>query len=96
MAGYIKIMRSDLATGTGGRPAEEYRFSYVTGSNAWVGTFDFNGLQNFLISEIGLTPSRTTEVVNQARLQGTVTLPEISLSENRAAQMGLAQLPSDG
>ena len=93
MAGYIKIMRSDLATGTHGRTDEEYRFSYVTGSNSWVRTFDFYGLQSFLSSEVGLTPSRTTEVVNQARLQGAVTLPDVNIHD--AAALGLAQLPSD-
>src|SRR6185312_4683738 len=44
MAGYLKILRTDLATGTHGRTAEEYTLSYVTGSNTWVKTFDYEGL----------------------------------------------------
>ncbi|MGH9525014.1 MAG: hypothetical protein ACRD3E_21005 [Terriglobales bacterium] len=95
MAGYIKILRTDLATGTHGQTMESYRLSYVTGGDAWVRDFDFDGLQNFLISNVGLTPARTTDVMNQARLHGTSTVPAVDFPENDALQSGMTQLPSD-
>lgn len=95
MAGYIKIMASNLATGTCGPGVEEYQFSYVTGGNAWVRTFDLVGMEEFLISEVGLTPERVREVMKQVRLQGTVTVPGVELRENEANALGLHHFPSD-
>lgn len=95
MAGYIKIMASNLATGTCGPAAEEYQFSYVTGGNSYARTFDFPGVQEFLISEVGLTPARVDEVLKQVRLQGTATIPGVSLPESETSALGLEHFPSD-
>jgi hypothetical protein len=95
MAGYIKIMASNLATGTCGPAVEEYQFSYVSGGNAWVRTFDFTGMEQFLISEVGLTPERVRDLMKQVRLQGTATIPGAEFSENQALTLGLEHMPSD-
>ena len=95
MAGYIKIERSSMASGTYGHTAEEYHLSYVTGSKAWGRTFDGAGLESFLTSNIGLTPARATAVVNQVKTQGSATVPEVNVRETEAAGMGLAELPSN-
>lgn len=95
MAGYIKILRTDLATGTHGRTLESYRLSYVTGGNSFVRDFDFSGLQDFLTGSLGLTPARATDALNKAQLQGTSNVPGVSIPEHEALAMGFTQLPSD-
>ena len=74
---------------------ESYRVSYVTGSTTWARDFDFDGLETFLIRSVGLTPERASTAISQARLHGTVNLPDVSLRESEAPAMGMTQLPSD-
>ena len=95
MAGYLKILRTNLATGTCGPTDEAYRLSYVTGGNAWVRDFDHDGLQSFLIHDVGITAEHAATIINQARLQGTATIPAVNIPENEAPQFGMTQLPSD-
>src|SRR5690349_14543610 len=95
MAGYLKILRTDLATGTHGRTLESYRLAYVAGGNSWARSFDADWLPRFLVHSIGLTPERASDVMDQARLQGTSNIPGVHMSENETAAMGMSQLPSD-
>ena len=95
MAGYVHITRTDVATGTYGRSAEEYRFIYTAGGNSWARTFDDRGLEEFLTSEVGLPPNVAGEIANRARLHGNVTVPDIALRESELPAMQLTQLPSD-
>jgi len=95
MAGYLKILRTDLATGTHGRTAEEYTLSYVTGSNTWVKTFDYEGLLTVLVHSIGLTRELAGDALHRAQRQGATTVPSVEISANDAQAMGLMQAPSD-
>lgn len=95
MAGYIKILRTDVATGTHGPTVDTYKLSYVAGGNSWAREFDFEGLKSFLIHSIGLTPEHVSKAMDQALRQGTSTVPGISLAEHEALEMNLTQLPSD-
>lgn len=95
MAGYIKILRTDVATGTHGRTIDTYKLSYVASGSSWVRDFDFEGLKSFLIHSIGLTPEHASEAMNQAQRHGTSNVPGISIAEHEALAMDLTQLPSD-
>ena len=96
MAGYIHITRAGAATGTYGASAlPEYQLTYVTGGNSFVRTFSDAGMEEFLASYIGLTADEAAAAIDRVRLHGNATIPEVGLSEQTAAALGLTQLPSD-
>ena len=95
MTGYLHIFRSDVATGTFGRPIPEFQLTYTSGRQSWARTFDEESLEEFLVSELALTPEYTEEIMDRVRLQGNVTVPDIEIAEVEASAMRLHQMPSD-
>lgn len=95
MAGYIHIFRTELATGTYGSSITEYQLTYTSGRNSWARTFDGEGLEEFLVHDVGLAPEDAATILDRARLQGNVTVADINIPESEAGALGLQQMPVD-
>ena len=95
MTGYLHIFRSDVATGTYVRPVPEFQLTYTSGRHSWARTFDEDGLEEFLLSELALAPESTAEIMQRIRTDGNATIPDVSVSEEEMSAMKLLEMPSD-
>ena len=72
-----------------------YQFSFNTGGNVYSKVFNEEHLLEFLTEELGLRVDVRDMAMNQLHSLGNSTIPDIELSENDAAAMGMEEVGAD-
>ncbi len=72
-----------------------YQFSFNAGGNAFSKVFDEPELVEFLSEELALRADLVDDAMGLLRTGEKATIPNVELSENDAAAMGLQEVGSD-
>ena len=96
MLGFAHVIRLGVREGTYGRIVGEYQFTYNSGGNMWVRTFDDEAsLAEFMGSDVAISPHVVASALEELSRSGSATVTDVEIRESEAPAMGLEQLPSD-
>ncbi len=95
MPGFAHIFRVGEATGTYGKRVFEYQLNYTVGGNTYARVFDEDGLDQFLRSDLALTPEMADQTMRELRESGKATVANVEIPAHEAPALGLQQLPSE-
>lgn len=95
MPGFAHIFLLGAEPQKYGKIVPQYQFNYTMGGNSYVRVFDEKGLEQFLGSEIGMTPEMVDKAMQELRQLGKTTIAHVEIPEHQAPALGLQQLPAD-
>ena len=72
-----------------------YQFTFSAGGNAYSKVFDEKHLLQFLAEGLALRADVCDTAMDQLRALGNATIPDVELSENDAAAMGMEEVGAD-
>lgn len=93
--GYARILKIGEVDGSAGARVPQYQFIYNDGGNTYSRTLDETNLVELLSDEIGLRPDIVDAALKGVRKDGHTTIPDVDISENEAAAIGLQEVGSD-
>jgi hypothetical protein len=94
MAGYAHILRLGEVIDTTGVRVPEFQFTYSDGDNSYARTFDETDLITFLTEDVALTSDVLDVALRDLRETGSSIIPDVHISGNDAAALGLQEVPS--
>ena len=96
MTGYAHIFALPSSTGDSGQvEVPRYQFTFDVGGNAYSKVLAEGELQEFLLDELGLRADLVDQTLKIVRDEGKVTIPDVEISENDAAVMGMMVAGTD-
>jgi len=84
-----------IAGDSTGVRAPAYQFTFSTGGIAYGKVLSEDELPEFLADELGLRADVVDETMNLLHTEGKTTIPDVEISENDAAVMGLMEVGAD-
>lgn len=94
--GYAHIFAlPPLAGDSGGVQIPAYQFTFNSGGTAYSKVVDEQELLELLTAELGVTAAVVDDGMKILRSEGKVTIPDVEISENDAAVMGLMEVNTD-
>ncbi len=95
MPGFAHIFRLGQQTGTYGKTIFEYQLNYTIAGDTYARVFEDAELEQFLRSNLGLTPEAVETTLRDLRELGKATVAGVDIPSHELPAMGLQQVPSD-
>ncbi len=94
--GYAHIFAVPPVAGdSGGVQVPAYQFTFNSGGTAYSKIVEEDELLELLTDELGLTAAAVDDGMKILQTEGKVTIPDVEISENDAAVMGLMEVGTD-
>jgi hypothetical protein len=93
--GYARILKVGEMEDSAGIRVPQYQFIYNDGGNTYSRTLDEMSLIELLTKELALRPNIADAALKEVRREGRATIPDVEISENEAAAIGLQEVGSD-
>ena len=93
--GFARILKIGEMNDAAGVRVPQYQFIYNDGGNSYARTLDETSLIELLAKELGLRADIVDSALTGVRRDGHTTIPDVAISENDAAAMGLQEVGSD-
>jgi hypothetical protein len=93
--GFARILRIGEMNGSAGTRVPQYQFIYNDGGNSYSRTLDEGSLIELLAQDLGLREDIVDAALTEVRHHGHSNIPDVAISENDAAAMGLQEVGSD-
>lgn len=93
--GFARILKVGQYSNSAGLHHPQYQFIFNAGGNSFSNVFDEPKLVELMGDEMGLRSDVIDQALSVLRRDGHVTIPDVELSENHAAALGLQEVGSD-
>ncbi|HVZ17781.1 MAG TPA: hypothetical protein VG897_11725 [Terriglobales bacterium] len=95
--GYLHIFALPSATGgdSGAVEAPRYQFTFNQGGNTYSKVLNEEDLEVFLRDELGMRADLADEAMRGLHADGNIVIPNVKISDNDTAVMGLMEVGSD-
>ena len=94
-AGYAHIFVLPRSTDSQGLRVPLYQFTFNAGGNAYSKVLDEAHLLEFMSEDIGLREDIRNTAMDQLRALGSATIPNMEITENDAAALGMEEVGAD-